>query len=277
MVIWPFRSSHWRIRKNPYFQRTTIFCQIRGRFANSNDLHMLPRDKWIKGWGWSIYGQSLRTSSHSDVKFDRWFKSKSVRLTLQTIAWYSNRYPNEPHYDLSEGLLRYRIQVWGIGCSFGLSIRYQTFRKMIKSIIIIFKTYLMASVALRAFSSIASRAPAVFRSIWSAVKASPTLSSIKDAVIGEFIGKGIKMMDEKTSKSDESIRNVWDVARTGILANSIMNGFPKKTLSYRIKKIWIHKMIIYLCLAYFSNCFPFWNCVSNVFRLVIPFTFWFTL
>jgi hypothetical protein len=108
---------------------------------------------------------------------------------------------------------------------------------MIKSIIIIFKTYLMASVALRAFSSIASRAPAVFRSIWSAVKASPTLSSIKDAVIGEFIGKGIKMMDEKTSKSDESIRNVWDVARTGILANSIMNGFPKKTLSYRIKKI----------------------------------------
>jgi hypothetical protein len=56
-----------------------------------------------------------------------------------------------------------------------------------------------------------------------------------------------------------------------------MNGFPKKTLSYRIKKIWIHKMIIYLCLAYFSNCFPFWNCVSNVFRLVIPFTFWFTL
>lgn len=42
----------------------------------------------------------------------------------------------------------------------------------------------MASVALRAFSSIASKAPQVFRTIWGAVKASPTLSSLKDALIG---------------------------------------------------------------------------------------------
>ncbi len=41
----------------------------------------------------------------------------------------------------------------------------------------------MASLALRAFSSIASRAPMIFRSIWSTIKASPTLSAIKDAVI----------------------------------------------------------------------------------------------
>ena len=43
---------------------------------------------------------------------------------------------------------------------------------------------LMASLALRAFSSIASRAPQVFRTIWSTIKSSPTLNSIKDVVIG---------------------------------------------------------------------------------------------
>lgn len=42
----------------------------------------------------------------------------------------------------------------------------------------------MASIALRAFSSIASKAPQVFRSLWGVIKSSPTLSSIKDAVIG---------------------------------------------------------------------------------------------
>lgn len=56
------------------------------------------------------------------------------------------------------------------------------------------------SFALRGFASIASRAPAVFRSIWSTIKASPTLSSIKDAIIGELIVKGSQMIDEKLEK-----------------------------------------------------------------------------
>lgn len=42
----------------------------------------------------------------------------------------------------------------------------------------------MASMALRAFSSIASKAPQAFRTIWGVIKASPTLSSLKDAIIG---------------------------------------------------------------------------------------------
>ena len=53
----------------------------------------------------------------------------------------------------------------------------------------------MASVALRAFSSIASRAPAVMRTIWSTIKASPTLSAIKDAIIGHAVTKGVSMID----------------------------------------------------------------------------------
>lgn len=49
----------------------------------------------------------------------------------------------------------------------------------------------MASLALRAFSSIASRAPQIFRTIWSTVKSSPTLSAIKDVVIGSVVDKGV--------------------------------------------------------------------------------------
>ena len=45
----------------------------------------------------------------------------------------------------------------------------------------------MASV----FASIASRALPVFRSIWGVIQRSPTLSSIKDAVIGHVINKGV--------------------------------------------------------------------------------------
>jgi hypothetical protein len=42
----------------------------------------------------------------------------------------------------------------------------------------------MSGLALRAFSSIASKAPQIFRAIWAKVKSSPALSSIKDAIIG---------------------------------------------------------------------------------------------
>lgn len=45
----------------------------------------------------------------------------------------------------------------------------------------------MASLALRAFSSIASKAPQAFRGIWSTIKASPTLSSLKDALMAELV------------------------------------------------------------------------------------------
>lgn len=38
-----------------------------------------------------------------------------------------------------------------------------------------------------AFASIASRALPVFRSMWSYIRSSPTLSSIKDAIIGKVI------------------------------------------------------------------------------------------
>lgn len=119
----------------------------------------------------------------------------------------------------------------------------------------------MASVALRAFASIASRAPQIFRSLWSTIKASPTLTSIKDAVIGEVIGKGIQMLDEKTSTAAQPIRNVWDVARTGILANSMVKMLPKKTLTYRIKKVWLLEA---------SNdhlCFIFWTYPTDLDRI----------
>jgi hypothetical protein len=41
-----------------------------------------------------------------------------------------------------------------------------------------------------AFASIASRALPTFRTIWSFIKSSPTLSSIKDAVIAQVVRKG---------------------------------------------------------------------------------------
>ena len=48
---------------------------------------------------------------------------------------------------------------------------------------VIFFIKFMAS----AFASIASRALPVFRSIWSYVRSSPTLNSIKDAIVGKVI------------------------------------------------------------------------------------------
>lgn len=53
----------------------------------------------------------------------------------------------------------------------------------------------MASTALRGFSSIASRTPQVFRTIWSTIKSIPALSSLKDAIIGQVLSKGVSMID----------------------------------------------------------------------------------
>lgn len=46
-----------------------------------------------------------------------------------------------------------------------------------------------------AFASIASRALPVFRTIWSFIKASPTLTAIKDQVVAQVISKGLDMVD----------------------------------------------------------------------------------
>jgi len=53
----------------------------------------------------------------------------------------------------------------------------------------------MSAVALRAFASFASRAPQVFRTIWSAIKASPALQAVGSAIIGQVINKGVQMID----------------------------------------------------------------------------------
>jgi len=71
----------------------------------------------------------------------------------------------------------------------------------------------MAALALRGFSSIASRAMPVFRTIWSTIKASPTLSAIKDAVIGEALHSGMSMMERFSARQKGPIKNVWDVAQ----------------------------------------------------------------
>jgi hypothetical protein len=46
------------------------------------------------------------------------------------------------------------------------------------------KIFIIIKMSLRVFATIASKAPQVFRTIWGAIKASPTLSSLKDALIG---------------------------------------------------------------------------------------------
>lgn len=46
-----------------------------------------------------------------------------------------------------------------------------------------------------AFASIASRALPVFRTVWSFIKSTPLLNSIKDAVIATAVGKGVSMID----------------------------------------------------------------------------------
>ena len=74
----------------------------------------------------------------------------------------------------------------------------------------------MASLALRAFSSIASRAPQIFRTVWSTIKASPTLNSIKDVVIGQIIKKGVDLLDNNLQNKPEVVKNVWDIARAKI-------------------------------------------------------------
>ena len=48
----------------------------------------------------------------------------------------------------------------------------------------------MALAAVRAFSAIGQKALPVFRTIWSTIKSSPTLSAIKDAVVGQLVRKG---------------------------------------------------------------------------------------
>jgi hypothetical protein len=50
--------------------------------------------------------------------------------------------------------------------------------------------YFIIIIMAMAFASIASRALPAFRTIWSFIKASPTLSSIKDAVVAQVIRKG---------------------------------------------------------------------------------------